>query len=352
MAIAAALALAAGGAPFAQAPTALAMLDRYARGEFEGVAASLHEVEDFGGIYKDLRSEAPAWIDAGGPDDRARRRLAAATFALEASRAGELDDWKLVQNWMRLENIYWHAPAQLLEWGCRLLRQDVVPEPIEHTWQLAALAVAERAEDFEFLIGSPWEARANTKDEIEHLKHVAQRFPTERRFALGQGIAIEWRLFPSARRAGLREAQQVFESLLNDSAVGAEASMRLGVLRFRTDVGPALPLLERADQSTSDPYVQYLARYFQGQALERERQPADAEAAYRAALDTIPRAQSATFALAALLAARGVRGEAAALIDDSLTVKPRPVDPWRTYAEADDRFWPDLIAKLRAEIQR
>jgi hypothetical protein len=31
-------------------------------------------------------------------------------------------------------------------------------------------------------------------------------------------------------------------------------------------------------------------------------------------------------------------------------VQPPPVDPWRTYADADDRFWPELRDRLRAEI--
>jgi hypothetical protein len=33
-----------------------------------------------------------------------------------------------------------------------------------------------------------------------------------------------------------------------------------------------------------------------------------------------------------------------------LAANPRPVDPWRTYIHADDRFWPQLIARLRQEI--
>lgn len=351
--IAATVALAAGGMPPAQTSTGIALLDRYAHGEFDAVVEALGAVENFSDIYKNIRSQAPAWIEAGGAGDRARRRLAAATFALEASHAGELEDWKLVQNWIRLENIYWRAPAQLLEWGCRLLREDSPPQSMELTWQLAALAVADRAEDFEFLIGSPWEARANPKDEIEHLKHVAARFPGERRFALTQGIAIEWRLFPSARRPGLREAQQVFTTLRDDPAVGAEASMRLGALQLRAgQITQALPLFDRADRGVADPYVQYLARFFRGQALERQRKAADAESAYRSALDAIPRAQSASFALAALLVQRGARAEAANLVDASLPRQQRPPDPWRTYAEADYRFWPGLIATLRAEIRR
>jgi hypothetical protein len=35
-----------------------------------------------------------------------------------------------------------------------------------------------------------------------------------------------------------------------------------------------------------------------------------------------------------------------------LAAEPRPVDPWRAYVHADDRFWPYLVGRLRAEIRR
>ncbi len=66
----------------------------------------------------------------------------------------------------------------------------------------------------------------------------------------------------------------------------------------------------------------------------------------------VPRAQSATVALAAVLARRGARTEAAAIIEDHLAARPQPVDPWRVYAYGDDRFWPELIAHVRQEIHR
>ena len=328
------------------------MLDRYISGDFAGVATELDRTKDFDEILKGLKKDASAWMAAGGAADRDRREMAAATFALEAGRAGELDDWKLVQKWMGLENIYWHAPAQLVEWGCALLRGRATPRPIERVWHLAALAVVDRANDFEFLIGSPWEGRANRKDEIVHLAHAVQRFPYERRFALAQGIAAEWRLFPT-KRAGAAEVQKIFETLRDDESVGAEASVRLGLLLYRNDnVAGAMSLFDAAERRTREPYVIYLARYLRGQALERQRKTGEAEHAYRAALAAVPSAQSASFALAALWSAQSRRAEAAQLIDAALTAEPRPLDPWRGYGEADARFWPELIAALHAEIHR
>jgi tetratricopeptide (TPR) repeat protein len=329
------------------------LLDRYAAGQFDAVAAELDEMKDLGTLLKQIKRDGPGWIATGGAGDRPRRELAAATFALEAARAGELDDWKLVQNFIRLENIYWHAPPQLIEWGCAMLRaSDEAPRPIERIWHLAALAVADRAGDYEFLIGSPWDGRANPKDEILHLEHSAARFPYERRFALAQGIAAEWRLFPT-RRSGAREAQEIFERLKDEDEVGPEASVRLGLMMMRSgNSARALELFEAADTHSREAYVVYLARYFRGQVLEREKKTADAERAYRGALAAVPAAQSASFGLSALLAGRGHRADAAGIVDAALTVDPRPLDPWRAYGEADARFWPGLIAQLHAEIHR
>ena len=340
------------GRPGAQAPTATALLDRYAHGEFDAVVATLGETKDLGDLYNSLKHDGPAWIDAAGPAEKSRRELVAATFAMEAARAGEWHDWKRVQrinlnaptggrgggggggrrgaggggggqlvqglqrgggvteSYLPPDALYWRPPAQLLEWGCAVFRSDATPRPIERWWQLAALAVAERAEDFEFLLGSPFEERGNPKDEMEHLAHVAARFPTERRFALAQGIALDWRSWPDDPKnviapsvipgapyppLGVLEAQKVFESLQNDDEVGPEATLRLGVLRLREGAsGEALKLFDRVDDSTRDQYLVYLARFFRGQALERARQFPEATRAYRSAHDTIPGAQSAS----------------------------------------------------------
>ena len=302
------------GHPSAQAPTAIAMLDRYAAGQFDAVTAELASLKDFDDLLKQLRHDGQAWIGSGGASDRSRRELAAATFALEAARADEWTEWKLVQSHPEVpshpaDSLFWKPPPLLIEWGCALFGREPAPRPIERWWQLAALAVAERAEDFEFLIGSPFEARGTKEsDEPRHLVHASARFPHERRFALAQGIALDWRTWPERRRGtppharGTREAEQVFESLVKDEAVGGEASVRLGALRLRSgDVERALDLFDRAEDLTRDPYVVYLARYFGGQAYERKKRTADAIGAYRGALSPIPHAQSAAMALSSLL---------------------------------------------------
>jgi tetratricopeptide (TPR) repeat protein len=336
--------------PMAGAGSGMALLERYAHGDFDAVVRDMADITDFKPIYTDLKANAGSWIEAGGPADRDRRRLAAATFAMEAARIGANTDWKEVRMFMRLENIYWKPPALLLELGCALMRSTTSPTDSEHAWQMAALGVVGHAQDYEFLIGSPWDARANTKDEIKHLEHTIARFPKDRRLLLAQGIAAELRLYPRATNTGIKEAREIFGNLKEDANVGAEARMRLGAILVRArQAEAALPLLTAAADATPDPFVKYLANYFAGEALgqlgERER----AEAAYRRALDAVPRAQSASFALSALLGLRGARAEAASLISQAIATPIVP-DPWRAYGSGDDRFWPLRIAALRDKI--
>src|SRR6187402_3292499 len=86
-------------APRAQSPQpspVSAQLDRYLRGDHEAVAAELSALQNLDDVLEGLKRDAPAWMDAGGPSEKSRRVLTAATFALEAGRAGAFLDWKLI----------------------------------------------------------------------------------------------------------------------------------------------------------------------------------------------------------------------------------------------------------------
>jgi len=359
----------AAGRPAATTLSVVALLDQYAAGRFDAVVEALAADDvDFEDVLAQLRRDGPVWMDAGGTADRARRELVAATFALEAARAGAWRDWKRTQKQplMCAEGeaaaragchqpasvLYWKAPPLLIEWGCEIFRRDETPRPIERWWQLAALAVAQRSEDTQFLTQDPAVARGlgtaeigNVQDEIMHLLHVQARFPGEARFMLAQGIARD-RVWPE-------DALVAYGSLNADPDVGGEAMMRLGAMQMRQRrPDDALKLFDQAEELTRDPYVIFLARYFRGQVHEQRRRWDDAEEAYRGAVAAVPHAQSATIALAALVFRDGRRAEAQQLVRDMLAADPQPSDPWRGFVHADDRFWPQLVGRLRAEIAR
>ena len=223
------------------------------------------------------------------------------------------------------------------------------PRPIERWWQLAALAVAQRSEDARFLVGDIAIGLAteiiNTQHEIKHLDHVMKRFPAEKRFVLAQGIARD--------RYWENDALTAYTAVADDVDVGGEASMRLGALHMKHErFGEAIRQFDRAETLTRDPYVIYLARYFKGKVLEHNSRSSDAQNEYRRAAAAWPNGQAATMSLVALLFRDGHRTEAHERVGRMLAAGPAAFDPWREYVHADNRFWPQLIGRLRAEIRK
>ena len=356
----------------ARQATVTAFLDRYAAGDFEAVVRDLSGDLNFGDLLDQLKRGGPAWIDAAGPEARERRELVAVTFALEAARADQWFQWKWIwkppamviqglggtYRYQPPNVLYWPPAPLFIEWACERWRRDETPRPLERWWQLAALAVAQRSEDGHFLVGDPKIGLGfelgeigNLKAEIKHLDHVADRFKGEPRFMLAQGIARDQRGPVDALQAA--NALSAYDAVNSDVDVGGEADMRAGALFLRLGkVDAALTLLNRAETLTRDPYVVYLARFFKGQALDRKGDRDEATDAYRAAVRAWPHAQAATMLLASRLFESGRRAEAQELTGAMLAAKPWPVDPWRAYVHADDRFWPILVGRLRAEIRK
>ena len=348
----------------AHSPSAIGLIERYAAGEFDAVVSELADHTDFPRLLKETREEAPAWMEAGGPTDRARRELAAATFALEAARIDQWREWKRIvkppvmdapdtvgkEKFQPLNTLYW-APAPLfIEWGCALFRKDETPRAVERIWQLAALAVAQRSEDPQFLIGDTKLGKGvgageviNPQDEIKHLDHVEKRFPNEARFTLAQGIA-RFRDWSS-------DAHTAFGALSEHVDVGGEANARHAQLFLHEGrIDEAMDHLDMAEAQTRDPHVLYLAAYLRGVAKLQQGKADEAQAAFGRALAEWPKGQSASTPLAALLFKGERRLEAQALMAEMLR-PPQPADPWREFVHADDRFWPLLISMLRKEIR-
>jgi len=386
-----ALAVAVSGLPAAQEPSTLGLLAEYAAGKFADVNAVLAKTRDFNRLRKDLQDDGvAAWLAAGGPADRSRRELAAATFALEAARVDEMREWKWIQRVGSYKVVWWKPAPLLIEWGCELLRDREPKTEADRIWQLAALAVAQRSEDEQFLLGQtfievddpsstepaitlpertplvlppglpirglvirppragdpgPEEIANGGNKEIAHLNHIVNRFPDEKRFLLAEGLARERRQ-PS-------ESVKVYQSLLSDGSVGGEAAARLGSLLLRRGAVPtALQMFDKAETLTRDPDIIYLARFYRGQALMRNRQEDAAIAAFRGALAARPGAQSASATLAAILTRREQRTEAQAIMKAVLDAGSANRDPHLEYVHGDDRFWPTLIARLHQEIAR
>lgn len=357
----------------ARSVSVVALLDRYASGQFDEVVRELADVTDFEDLLGQLRRDGPAWLASGDPglDERHRRDLVAATFALEAARVDSWNEWKWLvaqppmapaqipgekapkgDAYIPLNRLVWKPPPLLIEWACGLLRRYDEPLPIERWWQLAAVAVAQRSEDAGFLVGDTAIGRGvgageiiNTQDEIKHLDHVQKRFPSEPRFMLAQGIARD--------RSWLDDAIVAYTAVVADPDVGGEAAMRLGAAFLRNNrLSDALHFLEQAESLTRDRYVIYLAHYFKGQLHERQKRADLAQAEYRRAVAAWPSGQAATVSLASSLFITDRRAEAQELAASMLDAPEPLFDPWREYVHADNRFWPVLIGKLRDAVRK
>ena len=142
------------------------LLDRYVHGEFDAVVRDLESLSDFRPILKGLEDQGAAWIEADGSANRERRQLAAATFALEAARVDAWNEWKdrrSVPDYLAQacgpdgktprppEVLAWKPPPLLIAWGSARFTRESKPGALERWWQLAAVSVAQRAEDFEFM---------------------------------------------------------------------------------------------------------------------------------------------------------------------------------------------------------
>ena len=118
-----------------------AWLDRYDRRDYAVVGEA--RAMDIRTFSKRLSDAAPRWVSAAAPSAIDRRRLVAATLALEVIQP-------IVGNAVTTEEA---VARNLIEWGCRLVRANPTPTPSERWWHLAAVALSERLFDEYFLTG-------------------------------------------------------------------------------------------------------------------------------------------------------------------------------------------------------
>lgn len=316
--------------------TPIEMLDQYEHGTptaAESFAGIIH-VES---VKDDLHAEGEAWIDAAGPKAVPRRRLVAATFALEAARAGLAYEWA--------------NSVELIDWGWSQLSKQNPPLPAERLWHLAAIALFEGAWD---------------QFQLEpRLRRIKSRFPKEPRILLVDAWSLESLRnrpgFPPPSRgkpggvgdSGSNIKGAYLKALASpDAAVAGEADLRLGYYDLIADRSEsALPRLAHALSTTTDPDLIYLAHLFRGWTLSRMDRDAESTTEYRLAIDAVPAANTGSLWLARRLLLEGKRDEADAVTDRSLVGSRDIDDPWRLYGYGDFRRFPALMKQLREAIR-
>jgi tetratricopeptide (TPR) repeat protein len=148
--------------------------------------------------------------------------------------------------------------------------------------------------------------------------------------------------------ASLSRAVEHYESALRLDPELTEARLRLGRVRLlQGRWEQALRELDRVAVRASDPGRRYLARLFQGRALEALDDLQGAATAYGAAAELVPQAQTAQLALGRVLDGLGDIGAAQAAFEAAVT-GPGPEDPWWDYQSGQ----PGRLQGLSEELRR
>jgi len=160
--------------------------------------------------------------------------------------------------------------------------------------------------------------------------------------------------FRSPFDGSLNDAEKLYARLLTLGPASIEARVRLGrVQTLRGDTASAVRTLREVPDS-ADPVFLFLARLFEGDALERQGNVAEARKQYEAAVTIIPRAQSAQVALAYAQYQDGARVDAAGHVRET-TGDRRATDdgdPWFWYSMGFGPLAHPELAALRALVRR
>jgi eukaryotic-like serine/threonine-protein kinase len=141
-----------------------------------------------------------------------------------------------------------------------------------------------------------------------------------------------------------------YEKALAIDPTLVEARLRLGRTRLlRGRPAEALRDLEWVAAEASQPRHRYMARLFEGRALEARGDLAGAAAAYRAAVEAVPMAQSALIALGRALDSLGDSATAQEALE-AAAARSKPHDPWPGYRQGQPERLPGLLEDLRRLI--
>jgi VWFA-related protein len=339
----------------AQQNDVVSSLERYAKGEYDDAVKQLIGTRTVSSVLRAFRKDADDWINRAAAPERTQRTAVVGAMSLELLAA--------TFNQHRDEYV---KTREIIEWACERFRRLPASE-VERQFHLAGIALAQGAGDKRFIDG--YQSSLNNFMPLgSHPEHPTERFPREARFKLAIATAnpevqqiATWPLPPGYlvapsllriehqyEREIINDSLQMLSELFDDPAVGAEARLRSGVLRFvREDVTVAGTDLEYAEQA-SDPGIRHLAHLMLGTIADQAGDSGEALRRYRLAYDTAP-AATASVALASRLFRSGVVDEAAAVLRDFNSAPPPP-DPWELYGQRDFRSFSVIRHGMRKAV--
>ena len=293
-----------------------ALADVFDRADAAGFEKALYEVDDLPNLLRGFRQSDSPW-----PENRRRTAVFALELAIAGLRSGNRD--------ARDE-----GGRLLAEYGVRL-RDPAGADAFECWWfvteasSLAGLFAPENA--------------------LLFIPRSLQRCPNEPRLRLAHAVVSEQQWLRGRTTAGQEaEILNLYEQAIKFPETAIEARVRAA--RFLYGMGQfdrGLALLQEITTPAADLELRYFTHLIRGQLLRGAGRPDEAAAAFRAALQAWPGAQSARVALMTLQVVRGNRDEAAALAEEVQVAPTDQYDPWWTYFLGDYRIYPAIRGKLR-----
>ena len=215
------------------------------------------------------------------------------------------------------------------------------------TWRLLVIAVHESYGNVQHAVTAGAIARQRGGDTAELL------------LAVGAAQEMGWAWRHDGDRASplgdLALAEELYRKALVLDGTLLEVRVRLGrVLMLRGDIEASLGLLRPIGAGDEASYV-YLARLFEGDALERSGRLDEAARAYADAAGAMPRAQSAAIAAAYLRHADGRRPAAASRIQATMADSEpldAAADPWYWYTRGTAWREAGYLATLRDQVTK
>jgi VWFA-related protein len=184
----------------------------------------------------------------------------------------------------------------------------------------------------------------------------AERCPADGSLHLARAMARDQQLVLAQRQLGRsnerfeleRRVLELYEAAAAFPVSTFEARLRAAHVLLRSEqYGDGLALLDSAGTAPDDPALRYYGHLVRGQLLQGLDRLDDAAAAFRAALEAWPDAQSARVSLLALHVRRGQTDEAAAAAGSVLRAPDTAIDPWWVYFLGDYRAYGGIRSQLR-----
>jgi hypothetical protein len=202
--------------------------------------------------------------------------------------------------------------------------------------------------DFDVLLATGLLAVWDRPGAAPYAARAARGAPNDAEVLLVAGCAQEsqasldeiWGRSGVAQRR-LADAERLFQRAVDRNPGLTEARLRLGrVMSLRGWTTAAEAMLSDLAHTAADPRQRYLAALFLGWVYERRHRVAEAEAAYRLAVETLPTAQTSRVALAALLDRGGDATLAPPILlpdVEGSSSKAEGEEPWAAYLSGP--FW-------------